>query len=79
MEEFDDFVIGPQCEDYYNEELWEDDGVQRSLVAHLIWVQRVAGPSPVTPTNYVTLVQEDEHAGLPLARRIRSSRIRSNL
>lgn len=30
MEEFDDFVIGPQCEDYYNEELWEeqeDDGV----------------------------------------------------
>lgn len=26
----DDFVIGPQCEDYYNEELWEEqnnDGV----------------------------------------------------
>ena len=30
MEEFDDFTIGLQCEDYYNEELWqeqENDGV----------------------------------------------------
>ena len=26
-------------------------GVWRSLVAHLLWEQRVAGSNPVTPTN----------------------------
>jgi hypothetical protein len=29
------------------------NGVWRSLVAHLVWDQRVVGSSPTTPTNIV--------------------------
>jgi hypothetical protein len=30
---------------------WQAIGEWRSLVAHLLWEQRVAGSNPVSPTN----------------------------
>ena len=36
-------------------------GVQRRLVAHLVWDQRVEGSNPFTPTILVSLAQSVEH------------------
>ena len=42
----------------YNPNDDDDTGVQRSLAAHLLWEQRVAGSNPATPTTLIGVNNE---------------------